>query len=888
MAQSERAVDDSFLDDVEPTTDDSFLDDSFLDEVDEPPASLARDLSPVASPKQISDRELADFYAKQTGEMNNRLAALGKGAMRLATLGGAKLIGGLGADVVDKWLGDLPPEGPARDAHRAKSQQYINEWYDSTAEEYPFGTGLGMAIGGGPAAMALAPYGMTAAAARAGAGVPALMAGGAADAALMGGVMGGLDSSSGNMEGRMYDAAAGAVAAAPLGAAGPVLPEIIGSIPGAARQVASKVVGAAGKAARVPKTAHDAASMKAGKFLLENEGAAAPGLEDELVTEAALEKLGAEGAEAFQAGAAKVDPEILRKPFLQLQAQEADQVANAVVVALKSKGLPVDKPLAEVLMADMAKETGAATGGDVLKLVIHHDPANVARRLMTAHERYAPVLKGLGVKTDPRWLEAYERVAGLRGDMEAGKLNRVFSDASTPNIKVASKQTAPAAPEVVTAPPKPAPTVEPQVQVAKPAADGSMPVPVADKPPKFSRKDPGLLDDLGDHSVVMPAPRRVSFKNKEEAWNEIQKAGGIDDYDSLKADMAYERWKQGRGPKPPPFTSAGHFDEINGLLNATGDQRVSGAREAFDRLTKGITDWGALDEKVLTKIQRIPGFKNARLPDDIQQAIMPPQPPPELDDSFDFGANRWSSAPKVEGRISNEQIDDVFAQGNEMLSVTNPQAAEQARGWRPPTDAEVKATAREIELEALAKLSKKHGREFTPPDANTRTTVRPDADTGVFESAPDVDVTKSVAKPAPPEPPPASPEVAEKAAETQQKVAPWEAAEDQLAALRRGQKFVPGGKWASRLDQFGRGLEGFAKRMSPESAAAKLAADPAKLQQMAQQPTKLGRAAKFVLEGGDQEGIRARSYVLSMQPWFREMMADTDEQDPGSSAATSP
>jgi hypothetical protein len=132
------------------------------------------------------------------------------------------------------------------------------------------------------------------------------------------------------------------------------------------------------------------------------------------------------------------------------------------------------------------------------------------------------------------------------------------------------------------------------------------------------------------------APNPVRFKNKQEAWNKLRDTAGIDGGDTSAADAAYERFLRGEGPKPPPF-EGGHLDRINQLLNLEGDKRVSGAREAFDRLTKGRRSFDDINTAI-RELKDVPGFEGLRIPDDAQEAMIN-KGAAAADASFDFGAN---------------------------------------------------------------------------------------------------------------------------------------------------------------------------------------------------------------------------------------------------------
>jgi len=147
-------------------------------------------------------------------------------------------------------------------------------------------------------------------------------------------------------------------------------------------------------------------------------------------------------------------------------------------------------------------------------------------------------------------------------------------------------------------------------------------------------------DGLGDHSAVVvgaAAPKVPRLKSKGDAFKQIKDAIGLDDHDTSKADVFYERWLRGEGPKPPPFEGP-HFDDVNNILGLKGAKRVSGAREAFDRIMADARTWEDVEDG-LQLLRTIPGFEKARLPDAIQEAMLAARQPAERSASFNFGAN---------------------------------------------------------------------------------------------------------------------------------------------------------------------------------------------------------------------------------------------------------
>ncbi len=78
----------------------------------------------------------------------------------------------------------------------------------------------------------------------------------------------------------------------------------------------------------------------------------------------------------------------------------------------------------------------------------------------------------------------------------------------------------------------------------------------------------------------------------------------------------------------------------------------------------------------------------------------------------------------------------------------------------------------------------------------------------------------------------------------------------------------------------GRAIEGAGKKIQTPAAMQGWFANPAILPQLAKQNGKLGSAARYALEGlqqGGEGGLKSRMFVLSLQPWFREMSASHTE-----------
>ena len=162
-------------------------------------------------------------------------------------------------------------------------------------------------------------------------------------------------------------------------------------------------------------------------------------------------------------------------------------------------------------------------------------------------------------------------------------------------------------------------------------------------------------------------------------------------------DLAYQRWKDGRAQKPVPW-EGGELDSVNEALGLkkpsrherlsgrTKDYRVSSTREAWDRLTVGVTKWDDPKiEQAFEILRDVPGLEQIRVPQDAlaritakgatkeqeeyyreklaaQEAGSHEADPEELevegdvDTSFDFGWNAEEEHAKSLARIGNRLV----------------------------------------------------------------------------------------------------------------------------------------------------------------------------------------------------------------------------------------
>jgi hypothetical protein len=107
-------------------------------------------------------------------------------------------------------------------------------------------------------------------------------------------------------------------------------------------------------------------------------------------------------------------------------------------------------------------------------------------------------------------------------------------------------------------------------------------------------------------------------RSRDEAYRTIQDASGIDDHDFAKADEAYRHWKAERGKKRrrPPQWEGGELDVFRADMKK--GKNFSSLLEAFEHASRGARTWRDL-EPVLVMLRDVPGFENARFPDEVYE-----------------------------------------------------------------------------------------------------------------------------------------------------------------------------------------------------------------------------------------------------------------------------
>ncbi len=81
-------------------------------------------------------------------------------------------------------------------------------------------------------------------------------------------------------------------------------------------------------------------------------------------------------------------------------------------------------------------------------------------------------------------------------------------------------------------------------------------------------------------------------------------------------DGAYARWQQpyAKYRSTRPVFTGGELDALNDALDLKGDARVSGPREAFDRLTRNARTWDDI-ARVVKLFNAVPGFESMHIPE---------------------------------------------------------------------------------------------------------------------------------------------------------------------------------------------------------------------------------------------------------------------------------
>lgn len=138
----------------------------------------------------------------------------------------------------------------------------------------------------------------------------------------------------------------------------------------------------------------------------------------------------------------------------------------------------------------------------------------------------------------------------------------------------------------------------------------------------------------------------IAFPPKETALKTL-----IDDAnipyppDFVAADVAWKRWRNqyaSHRSSPRPVYTGGELDAVNQILGLTGDARVSGLLDGFERLTRNVRDWR--DPKLefaIEVLREVPGLERLRLPEFVMQR--------NLDDAE---AEHWQQLEDDEERVA--------------------------------------------------------------------------------------------------------------------------------------------------------------------------------------------------------------------------------------------
>lgn len=106
-------------------------------------------------------------------------------------------------------------------------------------------------------------------------------------------------------------------------------------------------------------------------------------------------------------------------------------------------------------------------------------------------------------------------------------------------------------------------------------------------------------------------------KNKMAAYRMLLQSSGIPDHDLAQADAAYTEWKsRGRASKSDK-PKAWRGGELDGMRREIGGKKAKGITsmaEAFEILTRNVSTWRDLKEKVIPAMRETPGFEHVRIP----------------------------------------------------------------------------------------------------------------------------------------------------------------------------------------------------------------------------------------------------------------------------------
>lgn len=410
----------------------------------------------------------------------------------------------------------------------------------------------------------------------------------------------------------------------------------------------------AGQAAQLPQKALDAVAEKLGGTKFGRELASGKSAQM-----AALEDLAARGDLGDEAASIlKKTTETIgdaTKPAAQAVAENADEVANGVVAAFKARGVNVDPSKVKDRLPALLESSGVRPEDsieDAMRLIVKHDPANVAKRVLTSDKAYRDIVANM----DPRWAKAVdEGMAPLRADFEAGKLNRGFGPAGDANPEAydlghfdrpgyADKATSPesvrAAKRIEDLPPA---TTEPQAeaQVMKKAvgAESFGPKAGTDDVTGAFRKAP--VDDVTG-KVSRPVESPVT---EQSAWDQLRNAVGGDNpgvsaAPEREAARAAKREKWIRelfpevptsGPRGVPIDDwlkdidlgANHSSALETALGDLSDVGISTREPDPARLIPGVDDKvRSLSE--ITGTRKIPGITEKFAAEKAAQASKPP------------------------------------------------------------------------------------------------------------------------------------------------------------------------------------------------------------------------------------------------------------------------
>lgn len=328
------------------------------------------------------------------------------------------------------------------------------------------------------------------------------------------------------------------------------------------------------------------------------------------------------------------------------------------------------KPQVEKYYGDLEKEhpvasgVGAAVGGLPMAMAVNPATAGVAR--LAGATKMAPWLaKTLGIGAAGLDNAA---MAGVLRLNETGDTDKALDDAKLAGAMGSAFSAAPLAYRGAKAAlgkgaqlprkgldglAKMLGTADDVAAPAAQAADNVVPIrpDQADIETKVTPIKNFLRDQDGSMYMGGKGGKGPKYKTKEEALRKIFDASGVDGMRNQSA-------------------KAGHFNEIERIVG----RKVKGTQDAFNALSamsakkrgKSVSDRDWEDvQTAIRELKQIEGLEDLKLPVDVQEALLPVQPAPDVppvdEPSFNFGFNAKAKAKDPEFLAKSQDLADMLA-----------------------------------------------------------------------------------------------------------------------------------------------------------------------------------------------------------------------------------